>query len=180
MSNTKRSRRGKNEVNAGSMADIAFLLLIFFLVTTKIVEEQGILVKLPPYVNEPVPPEKLNDRDVFTIKVNAENQVLAEGKIINVAALKETAKEYISNPTGRADRPQSMQRAVVSLQDDRGTKYETYLTVYNELKAAYDDLRETAARTRYGKSFKHLDKTQERQIRTEIPLVISEAEPSAY
>ena len=179
MSNTKRSRRGKNAVNAGSMADIAFLLLIFFLVTTKIVEEQGILVKLPPYVNEPIS-EPVNQNNVFTVKVNALNQVLAEGKRIDMLELKAAAKDFITNPHQRTDRPKSPKNAVVSLQNDRGTEYQTYLTVYNELQAAYAELRENAAQSRFGTSYKYLNAEHKTEIRRDIPLIISEAESTEY
>lgn len=179
MPNSSRPKRQKNEVNAGSMADIAFLLLIFFLVSTKIIEDQGILVKLPPH-NDDIIETQFNENNVFTVKVNAQNQILAEGTIINLDELKNATKEFITNPMHRLDRPAKPSKAIVSLQNDRGTNYNTYLTVYNELQAAYSELRTDLAQSRYGKDFKALSKAQKIEIRTEIPLVISEAEPTEF
>lgn len=164
MPKSNRGRRVKNEVNAGSMADIAFLLLIFFLVTTTIVEEEGILVKLPPidYLNPQ--PTIVNQDNVFTVKVNAENQILAENKVMNIANLKEATKEFITNPNQLSNRPKSPKKALVSLQNDRGTSYKTYLMVYNELQAAYRELREKEAQKRYRKSFDTLNNAQKKRL----------------
>jgi len=179
MPKSSRARRAKNEVNAGSMADIAFLLLIFFLVTTTIVEEEGVLVKLPPLelIDLPI---TINQNNVFTVKVNEQNQILAENKIIEVAHLKDAAKEFIINPNQLPNRPKSPKKALISLQNDRGTEYKTYLMVYNELQAAYRELREAEAQKRYGMSFKSLNNDLKKEIRNAIPLVISEAEPTEF
>ena len=174
-----KARRAKNEVNAGSMADIAFLLLIFFLVTTTIVQEEGILVKLPP-IDEFTEPTPVDQNNVFTVKVNAQNQILAENKIMNIVHLKEATKEFILNPNQLPNRPKSPKKALVSLQNDRGTDYETYLMVYNELQAAYRELRETEAQNRHGMPFNSLNKELKKEIRNAIPLVISEAEPTEF
>jgi biopolymer transport protein ExbD len=179
MPKSSRGRRVKNEVNAGSMADIAFLLLIFFLVTTTIVEEEGILVKLPP-IDILTDPVAVDQNNVFTVKVNEENQIFAENKIMDIARLKDAAKEFITNPNRLPNRPKSPKKALVSLQNDRGTEYKTYLMVYNELQAAYRELRETEAQKRYGMSFNALNAEKKKEIRNEIPLVISEAEPTEF
>ena len=161
------------------MADIAFLLLIFFLVTTTIVEEEGILVKLPPLdiIDRPI---TINQDNVFTVKVNAQNQILAENKIMNIAKLKDATKEFIINPNQLPNRPSSPKKALVSLQNDRGTDYETYLMVYNELQAAYRELREAESQKRYGMPFNSLNNEKKKEIRNAIPLVISEAEPTEF
>ena len=151
------------------MADIAFLLLIFFLVTTTILEDEGIRVRLPPW--GPAPPQEIVDKNVLSVKINGFNQIFV---------LKERAKEFIMNPGKRNDLPSSPKRAVISLQNDRSTSYETYLEVYNELKAAYNELWEEAARQTFGKSYEDLNITQQRSIRSEIPLVISEADPTDH
>lgn len=179
MPKSKHARRVKNEVNAGSMADIAFLLLIFFLVTTTIVEEEGILVKLPP-IDEFTEPMPIDQNNVFTVKVNTDNQILAENKVMNIANLKEATKEFITNPNQLPNRPETPKKALVSLQNDRGTEYETYLMVYNELQAAYRELREEEAQKRHGMSYENLNKEKKTEIRNDIPLVISEAEPTEF
>ena len=96
----KKSNRGRvsNEINASSMADIAFLLLIFFLVTTQILEDKGILVKLPPWSEEPPETLELISRNVFSVLVNSENKLLVRGEPANIDELRERTKEFILNP----------------------------------------------------------------------------------
>lgn len=175
----KKQRRFDNRINAGSMADIAFLLLIFFLVTTTILSDKGILVKLPPW-DPDMPPAQTVDRNVFSVKINAQNQLLVEGEFQEVEGLRSAAKEFIMNPTNRQDLAKSPTKAVISLQNDRGTAYDIYLGVYNELKAAYNELWEEKAIQLYQKSFETLSMAQKRNIRSEIPMVISEAEPTEH
>ena len=178
----KTSLRDKlsNEINAGSMADIAFLLLIFFLVTTTIVEDKGILVKLPPWSDEEPDITKLKTRNVYSVLVNKDNQLLVRGEVMNVRELKENTKEFISNPNNREDYAEQPNKAIVSLKNDRGTNYKTYLTVYNELKAAYNELRNELALSKYGKDFDLLTQKKQNEIKSAIPLVISEAEPTSF
>lgn len=175
-----RRTREAPEVNAGSMADIAFLLLIFFLVTTTIAVDKGVLVLLPPWSEDEPEVDKMKKRNVYSVLVNAQNQLLVRGEPQQVSTLKENTKEFIMNPTKREDMAEHPKKAIISLKNDRGTNYKTYLEVYNELKAAYNELREEAAQKRHGKSYKFLSKDQRRAIRSDIPLVISEAEPTDF
>jgi len=172
--------RLNNEINAGSMADIAFLLLIFFLVTTTIDVDKGVLVKLPPWSNEPPPEMKLNERNVFSVLVNAENQLLVRGELEKIEDLREKAKEFIWNPEKKKDMAEKPTKAIISLKNDRGTEYGTYLEVYNELKAAYNELREEEAQRVHGKAFEYLSREKQKEIRARIPLVLSEAEPTNF
>tara|TARA_Y100000385_G_scaffold289814_1_gene360495 strand:+ start:8805 stop:9356 length:552 start_codon:yes stop_codon:yes gene_type:complete len=172
--------RLSNEINAGSMADIAFLLLIFFLVTTTIVSDKGVLVKLPPWSEEEPDIAKLNERNVYSILVNADNQLLVRGEPTQLRDLRENTKIFIMNPEGRPDMSEDATKAIVSMKNDRGTQYETYLEVYNEVMAAYNELRDEAALSRHGKAYEFLTKDQAKAIRTAIPLIISEAEPTAF
>jgi len=172
--------RMKPEVNAGSMADIAFLLLIFFLVTTTIDVDKGVYVKLPPWSNEPPPEMKLNQRNVYSILVNANNELLVRGEPAQLKDLRKNTKEFIMNPRKLENMSQDPTKAIISFKNDRGTNYKTYLEVYNELKAAYNELREEEAQRKYGKSFEFLSKPDQKEIRARIPLVISEAEPTNF
>ncbi|WP_235299149.1 ExbD/TolR family protein [Portibacter marinus] len=174
------ARRKPPEINASSMADIAFLLLIFFLVTTTIVEDKGVLVRLPPWSDEPPENLKMNTRNVYSVLVNAENQLLVRGEPASLETLKENTKIFISNPQRLENMAEDPKKAIVSLRNDRGTNYETYLTVYNELKAAYNELRDEMANRRHGKDFEFLTRDQQRVIASELPLVISEAEPTNF
>lgn len=172
--------RMKNEINAGSMADIAFLLLIFFLVTTTIAEDKGVLVKLPPWSNEPPDPLKLKTRNVYSVLVNADNQLLVRGEPVNIDDLRNDTKQFIMNPQRLENMAESPTKAIISLKNDRGTEYATYLKVYNELKAAYNELRDEEAERKHGKKFEFLSSDQRKEIRNKIPLVISEAEPTNF
>jgi biopolymer transport protein ExbD len=176
----KKAHRMSSEINAGSMADIAFLLLIFFLVTTQISEDKGLLVKLPPWSTEPPPDFKANSRNLYSVLVNAQNQLLVRGNPMDIEMLKENTKLFISNPRQESDKSTSPQEAIVSLKNDRGTKYSTYLRVYNELQAAYAELRNELALKKHAKEFEFLTDSQKKEIREAIPLIISEAEPTAF
>ena len=181
MARTSSRDRMKNEINAGSMADIAFLLLIFFLVTTTIVEDKGITVKLPPWSEEEPDITRLKERNVYAVLVNAQNQLLVRGQPMRVQELKENAKEFIANPNRREDLAERPTRAIISLKNDRGTNYRTYLEVYNELKAAYNELWDELCQRKYGIPYSEdLPTAYRKAIKSEIPFVLSEAEPTNF
>ncbi len=173
--------RMSNEINAGSMADIAFLLLIFFLVTTTIVEDKGILVKLPPWSEEEPDITKLKERNVYSVLVNAQNQLLVREQPMRVEDLRTNAKEFISNPQRREDLAEKPTKAIISLKNDRGTNYDTYLRVYNELKGAYNDLWNELCQRKFGIEYSEdLPLAYRKAIKEEIPFVLSEAEPTNF
>lgn len=182
MAKAKSKSKGKNEINASSMADIAFLLLIFFLVTTTIVEDKGITVKLPPWSEEEPDITQLKTRNVYSVLVNAQNQLLVRGEPMDIRNLRENAQEFISNPYGRPDYAEKPTMAIISLKNDRGTNYKTYLEVYNELKGAYNDLWNDASLKKYGVPYDEdkLPLAYRKAIKAEIPMVLSEAEPTAF
>lgn len=183
------------EINAGSMADISFLLLIFFLVSTSMSVSSGLSRKLPP----PLPPGakqpdvEINKRNVFVVLVNSDNQIMAQGKLIDISALKEKAKEFIQNESNAPDLPEVTRMNVpglgmcnvtrdhvISLQNDRGTDYQAYIEVQNELVAAYDELRDELAIQKFNTHYKALTEDQQNAINTVYPQKISEAEPKNY
>lgn len=179
----KKSARDRmsNEINAGSMADIAFLLLIFFLVTTTIAEDKGILVKLPPWSEEEPDITKLKERNVYAVLVNAQNQLLVREQVMRIEDLRSNAKEFISNPTQREDLAEKPTKAIISLKNDRGTQYETYLMVYNELKGAYNELWNELCQRKFGIDYSDdLPIAYRKAIKDEIPFVLSEAEPTNF
>lgn len=170
--------RMSNEINASSMADIAFLLLIFFLVTTTIDVDKGILHKLPPWTEEEPPEAESNDRNTLIVLLNSLDMLLVDGQSMQVGELKESTKEFISNPGNRLDLAESPSKAIVSLQNDRGTSYDIYLQVQNELKAAYRELRDEYSMKNYGKVYNDLDVKTQNEIKKDVfPMRISEAEP---
>lgn len=172
-----RRRQYDQSINAGSMADIAFLLLIFFLVTTTIMNETGIRVRLPAWDPMSIT-QTLADRNVLTILVNASDELLVEERIIPVKDLKERTKQFIMNPQNLKTLASSPSEAIVSLRNDRSTSYKKYIDVYNEIKAAYNELWEEASQLKLGKSYSTLSEAERKLIRKDIPLVISEAEPT--
>lgn len=182
--------RQVQEVNAGSMADIAFLLLVFFLMTTTMDTDTGLPRMLPPPVpkDEPEPPP-VKDRNVFTILLNSDNKLLVEEQYMEVSQLKEATKEFIENKSNEADKPEKKEKeipffgvypvskAVISVRNDNQTQYQAYLSVQNEIVAAYNELRNELAKSKFKKSFKELDEEEQDAIKDIYPMAISEAEP---
>ncbi len=138
-----RKKRGAAEVNAGSMADIAFLLLIFFLVTTTIASDKGLAIALPPKPdpNEPPPDIKFNDRNIFKVLLNSQDLMLVEGEPMgDVGQLKERVKGFVQNNGRNPELSDNPKDAVVSFKTDRGTSYEKYIAVLDELQGAYYEM----------------------------------------
>ena len=218
------------EINAGSMADIAFLLLVFFLVTTTIDTDYGVQRRLPPPQLEDVDPPKFKQRNVFVVLANANDQLLVEGELLDITELRDKAKEFILNPNNSEDLPEktlvnkaiakekiaewtgsddpmaadnlkkwkkrlaaaevigeySVTKQVISLQNDRGTSYNLYIQVQNELAAAYHELRDDFAEDKFGMTFNELKDQAKRNldmkakydaVKTILSQKISEAEP---
>lgn len=185
-----RNKRAIPEINAGSMADIAFLLLIFFLVTTTMDADKGINRKLPPWDENP--PEDdviIRKRNIFTVLINSNDQLLIRNEYGGIRDIRKMAKEFINNngdgscehcteglrSPEMSDNPE---KAVISLQNDRGTSYDMYVRVQNELVAAYEELRDELSMKRYGKPYKKLNSEEAiKSIQEAYPQKISEAEP---
>jgi biopolymer transport protein ExbD len=179
------------EIPSSSLADIAFMLLIFFLVTTTMDVDSGLERRLPQWVD----PEQLKDdqqikeRNVFVVLVNRNNQLLVEGEYANIEDLRERAKEFMANPTNDESLPEKepqqipyfgetmVTKGVISLRNDLDTKYGTYIAVQNELVAAINELRDELARNEFGKPYEELDRDRQDAIREIYPSRISEAEP---
>lgn len=189
------AKRKTPGINASSMADISFLLLIFFLVTTSMNVNSGLSRKLPP----PLPPGaeqpdvEVNKRNVFVVLINSNNQIMAQGQLIDIKALKNKAKEFIQNKYNQPNLPQLTpvnvpligninvtKDHVISLQNDRGTEYQAYIEVQNELVAAYNELREELAEDKFGQHYEACSEEQKDAINKVYPQKISEAEPKNY
>lgn len=159
-------RGGAPEVNAGSMADIAFLLLIFFLVTTTIETDAGLDRMLPPME----PPEDnvvIKQKNIFTVNINRSGQLLVEDELTNLKDLRSKAIAFLDNGGDgtctyckgkkNSESSDNPDKAIISLKNDRETKYSTYITVQNELVGAYNELRNREAQRLYGRNFTEME-----------------------
>jgi len=185
-----RGRREIPEINAGSMADIAFLLLIFFLVTTTMDIDIGIKRKLPPKAPDDMEIPKINKRNIFVVLVNQKNQILygigsatklieveeINGNIILEESLIEEVKKFVTNNGEDPSSSDSPDKAVVSLQNHVDTEYDIYIKVQNELTKAYNELINEKSREDYGRDFIKLDPNQKNIVKKYYPMKISEAE----
>lgn len=198
-------RKMPREISTGSMADIAFLLLIFFLVTATIETDAGIDRKLPP--KNQLPPPKIPERNILRVALNKNNKIMVEGSIIEMGELKQLAINFLDNGgtkkgeeghcnyclgLRKKDLSDNPNKAVISLNSDRGARYAAYLTIQDQLGAAYIHLRNRESERLYGMNYevlmskyfdtktpKHVKKmlkTKINQIRSMYPQKISEAE----
>ena len=193
---------GKRKVpglNASSTADLSFILLIFFLVTTSMDTDRGLAVRLPnpPEENQQDPP-KVRERNNMNVMVNMNNEIMVkvakETRPVQVSELREIAKEFIANPEDKADLPERVpvelpapfgvqmitKNHVISLQTDRATNYDVYFQIENELYGAYNDLRDELARKTFGRPYKECNEDEQLACRQYYKCVISEAEPKTY
>ncbi len=192
------SKKKVPEINSSSTADIAFLLLVFFLMTTTMAVNKGLSRRLPP----PVPADqktedlKVKERNVFVVLINSENQLLVQNEYVSVANLKDKAKEFILNAKDDPNLPEKApvqvdidgktetfmitKDHVISLQNDRGTSYSKYIEVQNELVAAYNELRNDFAQQKWAKNYDELSEDQQKAVQKILPQKISEAEPKNY
>ncbi len=184
------------DINSSSTADIAFLLLIFFLITTSMDTDRGLARRLP---EPPDPNTKQDDiivkeRNVLQVFLNANDQLMAGGDYISVRELRNKAKEFIQNPYNDEKLPEKHEKDipllggkvmvtenhVISLQNDRGSSYQAYMDVQNELVAAYNELRDEISQENWQKNYNELDEAQQKAVRDFYPQKISEAEPKNY
>ena len=182
-------------INGSSSADIAFMLLIFFLITTSMDTDKGLARRLPP----PVPKDQkkddvdVNKRNLLIVLINSGNQSLCGDQFVDIKQLKDKVKEFIENPYNDANKPEKTEedvpffgkvmtakKHVISLQNDRGTEYQAYISVQNELAKAYNELRDDVSKKKFGKAFADLDEDQQKAVQQIYPQKISEAETNIY
>ncbi|HBG54257.1 MAG TPA: biopolymer transporter ExbD [Rikenellaceae bacterium] len=183
--------RPAGDINAGSMADIAFLLLTFFMMVTTMDTETGIQRRLPPMPdeNQIEQAEQINKRNIMVVLINNNDRLYAGGEEMPVVMLKEKVKEFLTNPADLPNLPEKREkeiegfgpykvsRALVSLQNTRGTSYKAYIEVQNELVKAFNEVRDDFAIQHFGKKYEFLDEDQQRITRDAVPMSLSEREP---
>lgn len=178
-------------INSSSTADIAFLLLCYFLMTTTMGTQTGLSRRLPPMPaeNQKTEDQKVNRRNLIVVKINSADRLLAGGDIIDVSQLKDKIKTFLTNPADDPTMPEKeikeieglgpypVSKGIISLQNDRGTSYRAYIAVQNELVKAVNELRDEFAMSHYGKPYARTTEEEQDIIRKAIPQQISEAEP---
>ncbi len=190
-----KKKRSTPEINSSSTADMAFLLLIFFLITTSMDTDRGLARRLPepPQENQKQEDKDIKERNILQVFVNFNDQLMCGADYINVEQLRDKAKEFIANPYNDDKLPEKVAKEVpffgtqmvtkfhvISLRCDRGTSYKAYIAVQNELVAAYNELRNELAQSKWQKNYADLNEEQQEAIREIYPQVISEAEPKKY
>lgn len=189
-----KTNRKVPQMNSSSTADISFILLIFFLVTTSMDTDTGLSRRLPEWDPNAQEEEiKIKERNVMVVLVNKNNEVLCRGELVEINQLKDLAKEFIANPEDKDNFPAKEEydipgfgtvittvKHVISLQTDRSTEYETYFQVQNELTKAYNELRDEWCKATFRKSYKDCTEDQQTYARGMYSSKISEAEPKQY
>ena len=178
-------------INSSSTADIAFLLLCYFLMTTTMGSQTGLSRRLPPMPTEEQQQEnqKVNRRNIITVKINSQDRIFAGGEPIDISMLKDKIHEFLTNPRNDENLPERVMtdiegfgqypvsKGVISVQSDRGTSYRQYIAVQNELVKAVNEIRDEFSLNNYGKKFIQLDEEKQEIVKKAIPQQISEAEP---
>lgn len=178
-------------LNTQSTADIAFLLLCYFLMTSTMDQQSGLQRRLPPMPdqNQKTEDTKVNKRNIIIVKINSSDRLLAGDQLLDVGQLKDKIKEFITNPNNDPNLPERemkniegygeypVSKGVISLQNDRGTSYRAYIAVQNELVKAINEVRDDFCKQNYGKAYTFLTEDQQKIVREAIPQNISEAEP---
>ena len=178
------------ELNSASSADIAFLLLSYFLMTTTMNQDSGLQRRLPPMPakDQEVQDQKVNRRNIIIVKINSQDRLFAGNEPMDVSRLKDKIKEFLLNPNDDPKLPEKemkeiegfgqypVSKGVISLQNDRGTSYQAYIAVQNEIVRAINEIREDFCRANYGKTYENLTEEQQEIVREAVPQLISEAE----
>ena len=178
-------------LNTQSTADIAFLLLCYFLMVSTMDQQSGLVRRLPPMPDPKAKQEdtKVNRRNIIIVKINSSDRLFAGDQLMDVSQLKDKIKEFMTNPNDDPNLPEKevtdiegygsypISKGVISLQNDRGTSYRAYMEVQNELVKAVNELRDEFSSRAYGKPFNSLDEEKQEIVKTAIPQNISEAEP---
>ena len=191
-----RKKKSMPGINSSSTADIAFMLLIFFLTTTSMDTDKGLARRLPPPPDPNMQQDNIivKERNILQVRINKDNQLMVGSEYMEVSQLKEKAKEFIANPNDDSNLPEKhvvnipllggncmvTKNHVISVTNDVGTRYQAYIDVQNELVAAYNELRDEKAKASFGKSYVECNEDEQKAIRDFIPMKISEAEPKKY
>ena len=185
------SKRKTPGLNTQSTADIAFLLLCYFLMVATMDQQSGLQRRLPPMPdkNQKIEDQKVNRRNIIVVKINSADRIFAGNGGIDISQLKDKIKEFLTNPGDNPSLPEKemtdipgfgkypVSKGVISLQNDRGTSYQAYIAVQNELMRAINELRDAFCMQHFGKPFSRVNGEQQEITKKAVPQNISEAEP---
>jgi biopolymer transport protein ExbD len=192
-----KKKKSVPKLNSTSTADIAFMFLLFFLLTTSMDTDRGLPRRLPP----PVPKDQkkqdekvdIKKRNLLVVLINSNNQILCGSDFIPIDQLKDRVKEFVENTNNNEHMPEKIDEDVpyfgnmkitknhiISLQNDRGTSYQAYIDVQGEIALAYTELRNDLARKKFGVAYSQLTEEQQEAVQKIYPQKISEAEPKNY
>ena len=185
------ARRPAGEINAGSMADISFLILCFFLMVSQMDSDAGLARQLPPIPdeNQTQSDVQVNRRNIMVVLINSTDRISAGGQPIDLSLLKDKVKTFILNEADDPTLPEKeiieiagigsypVSKGIISLTNDRGTSYDMYMKVQNEIVKAYNELRDAFALQHFGRIYMALDESQQEAVRNVFRQNISEAEP---
>jgi len=187
----ERKKRKVGQINASSMADISFLLLIFFLVTTSMNVGTGLSRRLPP----PVPDQQklksadIKKRNIFILRITNQNEIIAQGEKTDIRQLRQKVIQFIKNENNDPNLPERItedvpllgkvtytKNHIISVETDAEARYQTYIDVQSELVAAYNELRDEYAMQRFGKHYHYLGEDLQRAIQNTFSQRISEVQ----
>ncbi len=146
----KRNSSREIEIPTSSMADIAFLLLVFFLLVTTIDVDTGVYMELPPPLEEDVEPPEIPSRNLLNVLVNAQGDVLIDGEFVRIQDIRPYVKRFVTNEGRDPNLSDSPDRAIVSFKTERRAQYEMYIRVLDEIKMAYTEIRNEYAQANFG------------------------------
>jgi biopolymer transport protein ExbD len=175
----KKKERENPEIPSAALADMAFLLLIFFLVTTNIDVDTGIGLVLPPKPDENIKPPPIKERNLMKILVNSQGMVVINDEYATIEEVKARVIEFVDN-ANRINDPNKSEnpgKAVISLKTDRATPYSIYIAMLDEVRGAYNELWDALSMRQYGVPYATLDDDKKAEIRKVYPQNVSEAEP---
>ena len=186
------AKRSTPEINAGSMSDISFLLLTFFLLTSSVDQNKGMARRLPPFVDDskPIQDTPVKERNLLLVKVNSNDRLSVNRQPSEVIELKDKVKKFLTADGSRETDPevelkdidglgsQIVSKGVVSLNTDRGTSYKMYMAVQNEVMKAYNEVRDEFSVSKFGRKFDELQEDEQEAVKKKYPLNLSEAEPT--
>lgn len=175
------------QFSAASMADIAFLLLIFFLVATTMDVDSGLYTVMSPISDQTAP--EIKERNVLVVLVNSNDQLMVEGQQLPLNMLREKTKEFLVNPLNKENLPEKriknidpfgeieVTKGIISIKNDRATSYGMFIKVKNELLAAGNEVKDDFSLRRFGKKYNDLPDHLQSAVKNAVPAIISESEP---